>query len=188
MCIRDRYIIPGGASNRVGALGYVNCVVELLQQADEAGIGFDHLVAASGSAGTHAGLAVGLRGSGNDMPILGIGVDIGREALEEKVYALACETADFVGASGCVAREDILVDCSYVGSGYGAPTDAMNEAVLLAARLEGLLLDPVYTGKTLAGMIDYVRKGRFDDASNIVFLHTGGAAGLFAYADTLKLD
>ena len=182
------YVIPGGASNRVGALGYVACAEELLQQAQEGGLAFDRFVTTSGSAGTHAGLAVGLRGNACDAPILGIGVDAGQGSLEERVYRLACETAEFVGAPGCVARDDILVDGSYIGPGYGEPTDAMNEAVLLAARLEGLLLDPVYTGKALAGLIDYVRCGRIDASETIVFLHTGGAAGLFAYADTLKLD
>lgn len=182
------YIIPGGASNPVGALGYVGCGVELLQQFSEQELTVDHLVTATGSAGTHAGLAVGLRGSGSDLPILGIGVNAPQGQQEEKVFALASETADFVGAPGVVAREDIVADCNYIGAGYGEPTDSMNEAVLMLARLEGLLFDPVYSGKALAGMIDYIREGRFDDASSIVFLHTGGAAGLFAYADTLQLD
>ncbi len=182
------YIIPGGASNRVGALGYVACATELLGQAREEGLNFDRFVTTSGSAGTHAGLAVGLRGSGCEAPILGIGVSAGQEGQVERVYQLACETAEYVGAAGCVSREDIVVDCSYVGPGYGEPTDAMNEAVLLAARLEGLLFDPVYTGKAMAGLIDYVRSGRIGSDETIVFLHTGGAAGLFAYADTLKLD
>lgn len=182
------YIIPGGASNAVGALGYVNCAVEILQQAEEENIGFDHFVTTSGSAGTHAGLAVGLRGSGCDKPILGFGVSAGQDVQEQRVYDLALETAEFVGAPGVVTRDDIFADCNYVGPGYGEPTEAMNEAVLLAARLEGLLFDPVYTGKALAGMIDYVRNGRIEKDSTIVFLHTGGAAGLFAYADTLNLD
>ena len=182
------FIIPGGASNRVGALGYVACAQELEQQAQEQGLAFDRFVTTSGSAGTQAGLAVGLRASGCDAPILGIGVDAVPESLEERVYRLACETADFVGAPGCVSRDDILVDGNYIGPGYGEPTDAMVEAVLLAARLEGLLLDPVYTGKALAGLIDYIRTGRIDSSETIVFLHTGGVAGLFAYADTLNLD
>ena len=87
-----------------------------------------------------------------------------------------------------MTRQDIIADCSYVGPGYGEPTDGMNEAVLMLARLEGLLFDPVYSGKALAGMIDYIRKGRFERGQNIVFLHTGGVAGLFAYADILRLD
>lgn len=182
------YVIPGGASNPVGALGYVSCAVELLQQAREQNIDFDHFVTTSGSAGTHAGLAVGLRGSGCDKTILGFGVNAGQDVQEQRVYDLACETAEFVGASGVVTREDIFADCGYVGPGYGEPTEAMNEAVLLAARLEGLLFDPVYTGKALAGMIDYIRDGRIAENSTVVFLHTGGAAGLFAYADTLTLE
>lgn len=182
------YIIPGGASNRIGALGYVDCGIELLQQLSERDLQIDHIVTATGSAGTHAGLAVGIRGSGSKLPILGIGVKAPQEQQEQKVYELACETADYVGAPGIVAREDIVADCNYIGPGYGEPTESMNEAVLMLARLEGLLFDPVYSGKALAGMIDYVRSGRFDDAKAIVFLHTGGAAGLFAYADKLRLD
>lgn len=182
------YIIPGGASNAVGALGYVGCGIELLQQFSEQNLSIDHIVTATGSAGTHAGLAVGIRGSGSELPILGIGVNADQSTQEERVYQLACETADLVGMPGVIRRDDIIADCHYIGPGYGEPTDSMNEAVLMLARLEGLLFDPVYSGKALAGMIDYVRSGRFDDAEAIVFLHTGGAAGLFGYADKLRLD
>lgn len=181
------YIIPGGASNTVGALGYVDCGIELLQQFSETALEIDHIVTATGSAGTHAGLAVGLRGSGSDIPILGIGVNAPQDVQEERVFKLAVETADLVGASGCVVREDIIADCNYIGPGYGQPTESMNEAILMLARLEGLLFDPVYSGKALAGMIDYVRRGRFTKGQKIVFLHTGGSAGLFAYADALTL-
>lgn len=182
------YIIPGGASNAVGALGYVGCGLELLQQFSDQGLTIDHIVTATGSAGTHAGLAVGIRGGGSDLPILGIGVNAPQDVQEDRVYKLAKETAQLVGAPDAVAREDIIADCNYIGPGYGEPTESMNEAVLMLARLEGLLFDPVYSGKALAGMIDYVRQGRFDNTATIVFLHTGGSAGLFAYADTLKLD
>jgi L-cysteate sulfo-lyase len=180
------YIIPGGASNTVGALGYVNCAIELVQQAEDQGLVIDHLVTATGSAGTQAGLAVGLKALNCGIPMLGIGVNIPRQAQEEKVYVLACETAEYIGKAGIVAREDIVANCNYVGGGYGVPTESMNEAVLLLARLEGLLFDPVYSGKGLAGMIDLIRKGEFDAASNIVFLHTGGSAALFAYLDQLQ--
>jgi len=182
------YIIPGGASNPVGALGYVGCGLELLQQFSAQSLHVDHIVTATGSAGTHAGLAVGIRGGDSDLPILGIGVNAPQKAQEERVYQLAVETADLVGVPGVVSRDDIIANSNYIGPGYGEPTDAMNEAVLMLARLEGLLFDPVYSGKALAGMIDYIREGRFEAAATIVFLHTGGAAGLFAYADTLKLD
>ena len=182
------YIVPGGASNAVGALGYVGCGEELLQQCDMQDVRFDHVVTATGSAGTHAGLAVGLRGSGSDLPILGIGVNAPRDVQEEKVFKLAVETAAFIDRPGCVTRADIVADCNYIGAGYGQPTESMNEAVLMLARTEGLLFDPVYSGKALAGMIDYIRQGRFEQGQKIVFLHTGGAAGLFAYADILDLS
>lgn len=179
------YLIPGGASNTVGALGYVNCAVELLEQADAIDLNIDHLITATGSAGTQAGLVVGLKALQSDVPLLGIGVNVPRAAQEEKVYKLACETAEYIGKPGIVARDDVIANCDYVGEGYGVPTEGMNEAVMLLARLEGLLFDPVYSGKALAGMIDLVRRGDFGDARNIVFLHTGGAAALFAYSDQL---
>ncbi len=180
------YIIPGGASNEVGALGYVNCALELVQQADDQGLVIDHLVTATGSAGTQAGLAVGLKAMRSSVSLLGIGVNIPQDAQEEKVYALACATAEYIGKPDIVAREDIVANCNYVGAGYGVPTESMNEAVLMLARLEGLLFDPVYSGKGLAGMIDLIRKDEFKRASNIVFLHTGGSAALFAYLDQLQ--
>ena len=181
------YIIPGGASDRVGALGYVNCAMELLGQSNEQGLIIDHLVTATGSAGTHAGLIVGLKAMRSDMPLLGIGVNAPKDMQEQRVFDLACDTADYIGAKGVVSRGDIVANCDYIGDGYGVPTKSMNDAVLLLARLEGLLFDPVYSGKALAGMIDLVTSGYFEGAKNIVFLHTGGSAALFAYADQLKL-
>ena len=179
------YIIPGGASNKVGALGYVNCAIELLEQIDGQGLDIGHIVTATGSAGTQGGLIVGLKAMQCDIPLLGIGVNIPRDAQEEKVYKLACETADYIGKPGCVTRDDVVANCDYVGDGYGVPTESMNEAVLMLARYEGLLFDPVYSGKGLAGMIDLIRNGSLS-AGNIVFLHTGGSAALFAYADQLQ--
>ena len=178
------YIIPGGASNAIGALGYVNCAIELLEQIAEAGINVGHIVTATGSAGTQAGLIVGLKAMNSGIPLLGIGVNAPQEKQEEKVFSLACETAEYIGKPGCVARDDVVANCNYIGDGYGVPTESMNEAVLLLARTEGLLFDPVYSGKALAGLIDLVRNDQFE-GDNIVFLHTGGAAALFAYADQL---
>ena len=182
------YIIPGGASNHIGALGYVNCAIELLSQANDSGLVIDHIVTATGSAGTQGGLVVGLKAMNANIPLLGIGVNAPQDKQEQKVFDLACETADYIGAPGVVERADVVANCDYVGDGYGIPTEAMNEAVVLLARLEGLLFDPVYSGKALAGLIDLVRKGHFDAANNIIFLHTGGSAALFAYASQLKTD
>lgn len=182
------YIIPGGGSNRIGALGYVDCALELMSQANSEGIVIDHVVHATGSAGTQAGLIVGLKASYANIPLLGIGVNAPKDVQEEKVYKLAADTAEYVGAPGVVQREDIVANCDYVGEGYGIPTKAMNDAVMLLARLEGLLLDPVYSGKGLAGMIDLIGKGYFAGARDIVFIHTGGVAGLFGYSDQLHTE
>jgi L-cysteate sulfo-lyase len=179
------YLIPGGASNKVGALGYVNCAIELLQQIEEQGLDVGHIVTATGSAGTQGGLIVGLKAMQSEIPLLGIGVSAAKDAQEEKVYRLACETAEYIGKPGCVAPVDVVANCNYIGDGYGIRTESMNEAVLLLARYEGLLFDPVYSGKGLAGMIDLIRTGWFGQG-DIVFLHTGGSAALFAYSDQLQ--
>jgi L-cysteate sulfo-lyase len=104
-----------------------------------------------------------------------------RAPQEEKVYALAQRTAELLGVPGAVARERVVANCDYVGAGYGLPTDGMLEALKIAARTEGLLLDPVYSGKGMAGLIDLIRKGHFRKGQNVVFVHTGGAVGLFGY-------
>ena len=178
---RVPYVIPSGGSNPIGALGYVDAALELAGQASEAGIEMTHIVHASGSAGTQAGLAVGLGFAGSAASLLGISVSADRPTLEDKVWTLARATAELIGRPDCVTRGDVVVDDRYVGDGYGIPTEAMNEAVLLLARLEGLLVDPVYTGKALAGLIDLIRQGRIDGSGDIVFVHTGGVAGLFGY-------
>ena len=183
---KNPYIIPGGGSNRIGALGYVDCALEFMSQCNRDGIVIDHVVHATGSAGTQAGLAVGLKMTHSNIQLLGIGVNAPKDIQEEKVWALSLETAEYVGAPGCVQRKDIVANCDYVGDGYGIPTQAMNDAVMLLARTEGLLFDPVYSGKGLAGMIDLVRNGYFDGAESILFVHTGGVAGLFGYSAQLR--
>ncbi len=179
------YIIPGGASNEIGALGYVGCALEIMSQANDSGLVIDHIVHATGSAGTQAGLVVGLKACNAGIPLLGIGVNVNREKQEEKVFALATRTAEYAGVAGCVERDDVVANCDYVGEGYGMMTESMNAALLLLARLEGILADPVYSGKGLAGLFDLVRQGFFHDANNIVFVHTGGSSGLFGYRDQL---
>jgi L-cysteate sulfo-lyase len=175
------YVIPGGGSNRVGALGYVGCAQELMQQADEMGLRIDRLVTATGSAGTHAGLVVGLQGCNANVPVLGIGVRNPKPVQEANVHKLAEATADYVGVTGGIPRGSVVANCDYVGPGYGQPTPGMTEAVLMLARLEGILLDPVYSGKAMAGLIDLIRAGQFSKNERVVFLHTGGAVGLYGY-------
>ena len=175
------YIIPGGGSNATGALGYVNCAFELVSQANDRGMVIDHLVTATGSAGTQAGLITGLKAINAQIPLLGIGVRAPKDKQEENVYNLALKTAEKLGCPGVVARADVVADSSYVGSGYGIPREDTLEAIRMFAALEGLLLDPVYSGKGAAGLIDYCRKGHFKKGQRVVFLHTGGSAALFGY-------
>jgi len=184
---RRPYVIPGGGSNPVGALGYVNAALELINQSAEMGLRIDHLVHATGSAGTQAGLVVGLQAINSAVHLLGIGVRAPREKQESMVYDLACRTWDYMALRGEVQRGAVLANCDYVGGGYGVPTPGMVEAVTLLAQSEGLLLDPVYSGKGMAGLIDLVRKGHFEKDQNIVFLHTGGSAGLFGYPGVFGL-
>lgn len=185
--LRDKgkkpYVIPGGGSNTTGALGYANCALELVAQANEMGLKIDHIVQATGSTGTQAGFVAGLCAISAHIPVLGISVRAPKDKQEDAVFALAAKTADVVGAPGAVKREDIKANSDYVGQGYGIPTEGMVEAVEMLARIEGILLDPVYTGKGMAGLIDLVRKGHFARDANVVFLHTGGSVGLFGYPD-----
>ena len=175
------YFIPGGGSNKVGALGYVNCAIELLQQADEQGLRIDTVVTSTGSAGTQAGLVVGLEDGNSGIKVYGVSARLPRDKQEELVYNLAVETAAYVGIKGEISRESVVANSDYVGPGYGQPTPEMVEAVNLLARTEGILLDPVYSGKAMAGLIGEIRKGTFSKDDNIVFVHTGGTPALFAY-------
>jgi len=178
---RRPYVIPGGGSNAVGALGYVACALELAEQANAIDLPIDCVVHATGSSGTQAGLVAGFEGSRAGIPVLGIGVRATRAPQEEKVYALACATADLLGVAGAVQRASVVANCDYVGAGYGMPTPGMIEAVTLVARTEGIALDPVYSGKAMAGLIDLIRQGHFKRGQNVVFVHTGGVVGLFGY-------
>lgn len=181
------YIIPGGGSTPLGALGYVQAALELVNQSAERGLRIDHLVHATGSAGTQAGLVAGLHGLNSPIRLLGIGVRAPREKQEAMVHDLACRTWDLLGHRGEVPRERVAANCDYVGDGYGVPTAGMVEAVNLVARTEGILLDPVYSGKGMAGLIDLIRKGHFEKDDNVVFLHTGGSISLFGYPGALGL-
>ena len=182
------YIIQGGASNEIGALGYVACAQEILNQSFEQGLYFDHVVCASGSAGTHAGLVTGLIGSNSRLPVVGINVSRPKDIQESLVFSLVKKTADLLGIRQAIPREAVRCFDDYVGPGYSLPSAAMVDAVKLIARTEAILLDPVYTGKAMAGMIDLVKKGFFGPAEKLLFVHTGGSPGIYAYLDTFWDD
>lgn len=175
------YLIPGGGSNPVGAMGYANCALELTEQAAHLGLHINHVVHATGSTGTQAGLVAGCHALQWPFPILGIGVRLPRPQQEQKVFDLARATVAHLGIEQELLRESVQANCDYVGAGYGIPTDGMFEAVSLLARLEGILLDPVYSGKGMAGLLDLIRTGFFAPTDNIVFVHTGGSVALFGY-------
>ncbi|WP_299980801.1 D-cysteine desulfhydrase [Desulfobacula sp.] len=180
------YIIPGGASNSIGATGYAVCAEETMGQLNEMRLDIDHIVVPSGSAGTHAGMVAGMTGVNGGIPISGMNVSRSKDIQEEIVYKLAVETAERLGVKGGLVREDIVCFDRYVGPGYSLPTDPMVEAVKLFAKTEAILLDPVYSGKAAAGLIDLVRKGHFPKDSNVLFLHTGGSPALYAYMNTFR--
>lgn len=184
---RTPYVIPGGGSNPTGALGYVNCARELVEQAAGIGLRIDALVHATGSSGTQAGLVAGLAAIQSDIHLLGIGVRAPKDKQEGMVHDLAQRTATLLNPALEIPRASVRANCDYVGPGYGMPTPGMVEALKLLSRTEGLLFDPVYSGKGLDGLIDQVRRGYFDGMENIVFLHTGGSTALFGYPEIFDL-
>ena len=175
------YTIPGGGSNPTGALGYVNCAFEMLGQFNDRGLRVDHIVHATGSAGTQAGLVTGLKAMHAQIALLGIGVRAPKPKQEANVLALAQATAEKLGCPGLVEAADVTANTDYVGAGYGIPTESGLEAIAMFAELEGILLDPVYSAKGAAGLIDLCRKGQFKPGERVVFVHTGGAVALFGY-------
>lgn len=175
------YHIPTGGSNAIGALGYAAAALELLQQAKERKIAVDHVVVASGSGGTQAGLIVGMALAGADVPVIGIDIDDDPEPLLALVRDVTDAVAQSVGLGHAIPPSAFQLARGYAAPGYGQPNAGMIEAVKLLASLEGIVLDPVYTGKAMAGLIDMVRQGRFGADESVVFIHTGGAPGLFAY-------
>jgi L-cysteate sulfo-lyase len=179
------YVIPGGGSNAIGALGYVDCAREIVVQADELDLQIDRIVTATGSAGTHAGLVAGLAVTGVDIPVLGIGVRAPKEKQEANVLKLAEETAALLGRPSCVTPDRVVADCDYVGAGYGLIDQGVADALMLAARTDGIVLDPVYSGKAMKGLIALAKAGRFE-GERVVFLHTGGAQGIFGYQGELE--
>ncbi|MBT3534542.1 MAG: D-cysteine desulfhydrase [Rhodospirillaceae bacterium] len=182
------YVIPSGGSNAVGALGYVACAMELADQAAELGEKVDYLVHASGSGGTQAGLVAGMQLSGSSTQVLGIDITANAADLKKKVRSITQATLHHLGGDEALDRNALQIIEGYAGEAYGLPTEQMRAAVRLAARMDGLILDPVYTGKAMAGLIDLISQGRFDKDQTVVFLHTGGMPGLFAYTEYFQQD
>jgi L-cysteate sulfo-lyase len=181
---RKPYFIPGGGSNEIGALGYVSCAYELLEQIKANKLDVGWIVLATGSAGTHAGMLAGLHAAGSTIPVMGVSVRQPEDKQIAAVHKLAVLTAAQLTDTP-LGVEKVIVDDGYVGAGYGQPTQGTLDAINLIARREGLLFDPVYSGKGLAGMIGLAGQNFFESDKDVIFLHTGGAAALFAYGNQL---
>jgi D-cysteine desulfhydrase family pyridoxal phosphate-dependent enzyme len=176
---RRPYVVPYGGSNPVGASGYAAALEELLAQCGEYDLRFDHVVSASSSGGTQAGLVVGARALGYEGRILGISVEPEADALRRSLADLATATAEHLGLAFTFGPGDFEVDDAYLGGGYGVVGDLEREAIQTMARAEGILLDPVYTGRAFGGLLDLIRRGVFRPGERVLFWHTGGIAGLF---------
>jgi len=181
------YIVPLGASDAIGSLGYAECARELLDQCEAQAISPTTIILATGSGGTHAGLVAGLRLLGSSVRVIGISVSEPADVKFAKVRGIADAMLGLFGApSTTVTDADILVLDDYTGPGYAIPTVEANDAIRALAAREGLLLDPVYTAKAMAGLIDLLKRGTL--SGDVVFLHTGGTPALFAYADEFPLS
>lgn len=170
------YLVPYGGSSPTGALGYAFAMEEFMKQGVEA----DWIVFGTSSGGTHAGLVLGQRAFGFPGKVLGISIDESEAWLKERVSALASEASERIGARIGFGPDDILANANYCKAGYGVLTEAELEALRIFAETEGLLLDPVYTGRAAAGLIDLIRKGEFQRGETVLFWHTGGQPALFA--------
>ena len=189
---RRPYFITYGGSDPVGASGYALAMAELYDQASALNLRLDALVVASSSGGTQAGMIAGARALDWDVPILGISIDEPQAGLQAKVADLATRTATHLGRTDVFTPEEVRVDAGYLGGGYGVVGDLEREAIRLMAQAEGILLDPVYTGRAFGGMVDLLRSSPDTlaspdgaDPANILFWHTGGQPALFAYAEDL---
>lgn len=176
------YVIPIGASIPLGATGYVAAVEEVVGQLEAQGTKIDRIIFASGSAGTQAGILVGVKAMGWPVRVEGVSDGSDPAGMPGKIKALAAETATFLGLDIQVPDADVILHASYGQPGYGVITAAEREAIRLLARTEGIITDPVYTGRTLAGLLDLVRRGVYAEGETILYWHTGGVAGLFARA------
>jgi len=181
------YLVPYGGSSPTGALGYAFAMEELVKQIEDfrslgdfGSLEPDWIVFGTSSGGTHAGLVLGQRVFGFKGKVLGISIDESEEWLKKNVSALASSASERLGERIEFTQADVLANADYCGAGYGVLTDAEREAVNLFAKYEGLLLDPVYTGRAAAGMIDFIRKGFFKKDETVLFWHTGGQPALFA--------
>lgn len=178
---RRPYIIPVGGSTRLGCFSYVLAVEELVRQLQARSVVPDYLFITTGSCGTHAGILAGVKHYSLNLPVYGITVSRRVAECRERITRLVAETLTFIEHPLSLLESDIILNGDYLGLGYAKITPEAREAIRHVARLEGILLDPVYTGKTMAGLIDLARRGEIQRGSTVVFWHTGGQPGIFGF-------
>jgi len=176
------YFIPTGGSNAVGSLGYVDCALEIIEQVQQQNIKADHVVLASGSGGTQAGMMAGLAGASSDMTCIAVDIDHDPEEVRAEVSGIVAQTAELLGVSALMKQAKLELAEGYGAPEYGIPNPKTIETITLLAQTEAIILDPVYTGKAMAGLIDMIANKRFGKDETVVFVHTGGGPGLFAYS------
>lgn len=184
------YVIPYGGSNELGAVAFIEAYKELNAQREALKVDFSHIIFASSSGATHAGLMLGNKMLETYSQIVGINIDKGemdKVPFDEHIVSLANSTAQFIAADYQFTADDLILNSDYVGDGYGVIGELEKEAIALTAQNEGILLDPVYTGRAMGGLIDMIRTGQIKATDNVLFWHTGGAPALFAYADDLDI-
>jgi 1-aminocyclopropane-1-carboxylate deaminase/D-cysteine desulfhydrase-like pyridoxal-dependent ACC family enzyme len=179
------YVVPFGGSNALGICGYVSALTELYEQVECQEIDFDVIVIPSGSGGTQAGLLLGARALGYNRKILGISVFEKAGPFRERISRLVTAGAGLLHLDITCASDDVEINDAYLGDGYGVLGDLERESINVAGHTEGLLVDPVYTGRALGGIIDMIKKSEFDKGQRILFWHTGGIPALFAYGEEL---
>ncbi len=183
---KNPYYIPVGGSNSIGSLGYISMTMELIAQANEMGIEIGSMVAASGSGGTQTGMILGADVEKSGIQTVGMAISSDATIVIPKLKDLCNQTSDYYELGLSYEEKDIIFNDNYIGEGYGIPSEEMIEAVKLLARKEGIILDPVYSGKAFAGMVDLIKKGYFDKSKAVVFIHTGGTPALFVYSDSFR--
>jgi len=184
------YVIPYGGSNELGAVAFIEAYKELNAQREALKVDFSYIIFASSSGATHAGLMLGNKILQTHSQIVGINIDKGemdKVPFDEHIVSLANSTAQLIAADYQFTADDLILNSDYVGDGYGVIGELEKEAIALTAQNEGILLDPVYTGRAMGGLIDMIRTGQIKATDNVLFWHTGGAPALFAYADDLDI-
>ena len=184
------YVIPYGGSNELGALAFVEAFKELESQRESMNLSFTHIFFASSSGATQAGLMLGKKILNSPAQIVGINIDKGetdKVPFDQYTVALANSTASLIGADHQFTESDLTLNSDYVGEGYGVVGTLENEAIAMTAQTEGILLDPVYTGRAMGGLIDMIRSGKIKKTDRVLFWHTGGAPALFAYSTDLDM-